>query len=268
MRCRVGPARGSERRRPCDEAAVRHARQPATCCSTWRGGSRHRSTCHGRDTARRYRRRWRRSAKRPGPPRRRRADGGVTCPGTSPRSRRPRIRSRRPCDTHRPRSRATRTEYPFHFQPYASASFLDGSLAHLPWMQELPDPMTSAMWSSWIELNPRTAENLGVSLHDVVEVASSVGTVRAPAFINPALAPDVVAMPVGRDTPRSRATRRDAGAARCRFSRRWSTPKPARSPGPRRGSRSTRVGDPDGKLILFRHAASCGGENPHEGETR
>jgi hypothetical protein len=41
-------------------------------------------------------------------------------------------------------------DYPFHFLPYASQAFLDGSLAHLPWLQELPDVLSTAMWSSWI----------------------------------------------------------------------------------------------------------------------
>jgi hypothetical protein len=34
------------------------------------------------------------------------------------------------------------------FPSYPSQAFLDGSLAHLPWLQELPDPLTSAMWNS------------------------------------------------------------------------------------------------------------------------
>ena len=37
--------------------------------------------------------------------------------------------------------------------PTPSQAFFDGSLAHLPWLQELPDPLTSAMWSSWVEIN-------------------------------------------------------------------------------------------------------------------
>ncbi len=88
-------------------------------------------------------------------------------------------------------------EYPFHFLPYASAAFLDGSLAHLPWLQELPDPLTSAMWSSWVEINPRTAERLDIAQGDAVEVASRHGTLRAPALVSPGLAPDIIAMPAG-----------------------------------------------------------------------
>ena len=50
--------------------------------------------------------------------------------------------------------------------------------AYLPafQMQELPDPMTSAMWSSWVELNPKTAEKLGIVLGDEVDVTSNIGT--------------------------------------------------------------------------------------------
>ena len=51
-------------------------------------------------------------------------------------------------------------QYPFHFLPYASPHFGDGSAAHLPWLQEMPDPLTSAMWSSWVEIDPQTAERL------------------------------------------------------------------------------------------------------------
>src|SRR5262249_42467578 len=88
-------------------------------------------------------------------------------------------------------------QFPFHFLPYPSPVFHDGSVSHLPWLQELPDPLTSAMWSSWVEVNPKTAERLGISTGDVVEVASSQGKLRAPALISPGIAPDIVAMPVG-----------------------------------------------------------------------
>ncbi len=87
--------------------------------------------------------------------------------------------------------------YPLHFLPYASQAFLDGSLAHLPWLQELPDVISTAMWSSWVEINPKTAGALGVAQGDVVEIASSQGMIRVPALLSPGIAPDVVAMPVG-----------------------------------------------------------------------
>ncbi len=88
-------------------------------------------------------------------------------------------------------------EFPFHFLPFASQMFYDGSLAHLPWMQEAPDPLSSVMWGTWIEINPRTAEKLGVKMGDMVEVASAHGKLQAPALVTPAIAPDVIAMPIG-----------------------------------------------------------------------
>jgi anaerobic selenocysteine-containing dehydrogenase len=88
-------------------------------------------------------------------------------------------------------------QFPLHFLPYASSAFLDGSLAHLPWLQEMPDPLTSAMWSSWIEINPTTAAKLGIRDGDIVEVASSQGTLRTAVIVSPGIAPDLVAMPAG-----------------------------------------------------------------------
>ncbi len=88
-------------------------------------------------------------------------------------------------------------DYPFHFLPFASQMFYDGSLAHLPWMQEAPDPISSVMWGTWIEINTQTAGKLGIKQSDLVEVSSQHGTLRAPAMVLPGIAPDVIAMPVG-----------------------------------------------------------------------
>jgi anaerobic selenocysteine-containing dehydrogenase len=88
------------------------------------------------------------------------------------------------------------SDYPFHFLPYPS-TLLDGSVAHLPWLQELPDPLTSAMWGSWVEVNPQTAARLNIAQGDMVEVSSRQGAIRAPAVLSPGIAPDAVAVPAG-----------------------------------------------------------------------
>ena len=88
-------------------------------------------------------------------------------------------------------------QYPYHLIPHPSQAFYDGSLAHLPWLQELPDPMTSGMWCSWVEINARKAEELGIHQGDIIEVASTQGSLRAPAFLSPGIAPDAIAIPVG-----------------------------------------------------------------------
>jgi anaerobic selenocysteine-containing dehydrogenase len=142
-------------------------------------------------------------------------------------------------------------QYPFHFLPYASQAFLDGSLAHLPWLQEMPDPMSTAMWSSWVEINPQTAGRLGIGDGDVVEIASAHGTVRAPALISPGIAPDVLAMPAGQG--HETFTRYASG--------RGSNPMKVLGPSVEQVTgalawaatrvKLTRIGDPDGTLIRF-----------------
>jgi anaerobic selenocysteine-containing dehydrogenase len=88
-------------------------------------------------------------------------------------------------------------QFPFHFLPYKSQSFLDGSLAHLPWLQELPDVLSTAMWSSWVEVHTETARGLGLVQGDVVEISSKHGNIQAPVLVSPGIAPNVIAMPMG-----------------------------------------------------------------------
>ena len=102
-----------------------------------------------------------------------------------------------PTAWHRPVLAGDAAEYPFQFLPFASQALLDGSLAHLPWLQELPDPLTTAMWSTWIEMNGQAAARLGIAEGDIVEVASTHGSLRAPVVVSPGIGPESVAMPVG-----------------------------------------------------------------------
>jgi len=57
--------------------------------------------------------------------------------------------------------------------------------------------MTTVVWDSWIEINPATAAGLGISHGDLVEVASTQGTLHLPAVIYPGIRPDLVAIPLG-----------------------------------------------------------------------
>ena len=157
------------------------------------------------------------------------------------------------------------SDYPFHFLPYASPAFGDGSTAHLPWLQELPDPLTSAMWSSWIEINPKTAERMGIADGDLVDVTSSQGTLRVPAVVFPGIAPDVVAMPVGQghESFTRYASKRGANAVSVL------APVAEKETGALAWAATrvkvARAADADGTLILF---ASEKYEKPHEHEVR
>ncbi len=88
-------------------------------------------------------------------------------------------------------------EFPLHLHIYPSTAFYDGRGASLPWLQQLPDPMTTVVWDSWIEINPKKADEMGIKFGDLVEVTSPQGSLRVPAVVYPGIRPDMVAMPMG-----------------------------------------------------------------------
>ena len=88
-------------------------------------------------------------------------------------------------------------EYPSYLHLYTPSQLGAGEGASQPWLQGCPEPMTTIAWQTWVELNPATAEALGVTNGDVVRVASPHGEIEAPVFVFPALRPDTVAIPLG-----------------------------------------------------------------------
>lgn len=89
------------------------------------------------------------------------------------------------------------SEFPLHFLPYCSVQFHDGRTAHLPWMQEMPDPVSSAMWGLPVEIDPQTAARLGIKTGDRVRIEATHGKLEAPAYVDPAAIPGVVSMAIG-----------------------------------------------------------------------
>ena len=73
----------------------------------------------------------------------------------------------------------------------------DGRHANLGWMQENPDPMTMAVWNSWVEINMQVAQSLGIRTGDIVRLTTTHGSIDVPAVPYPGLHPGVVAMPIG-----------------------------------------------------------------------
>ncbi|HKJ28059.1 MAG TPA: molybdopterin dinucleotide binding domain-containing protein, partial [Anaerolineales bacterium] len=69
--------------------------------------------------------------------------------------------------------------------------------ANKPWLQEAPDPTTTVMWNTWVEINPLTAEELGLHDYDVVRIISDTGEIEASVYLYPAIRPDTIAIPFG-----------------------------------------------------------------------
>jgi len=88
-------------------------------------------------------------------------------------------------------------EYPLTLMLYDNTALGRGEYASLPSLQELPDAMTSVLWGSWIEINPRTAESLGIADGDLLEVRTADGSITGPAVLYRAIRPDTIAMPYG-----------------------------------------------------------------------
>lgn len=89
------------------------------------------------------------------------------------------------------------SEFPYHLHLYESITLSDGRGANQPWLQETPDPMTTARWNTWVEINPKTAEKLGVDDNDVVSVRSAHAEIEAIVVVYPGIRPDVIAVPLG-----------------------------------------------------------------------
>ncbi len=87
--------------------------------------------------------------------------------------------------------------YPLHLIPAVTANLRDGRHANQPWLQESPDPLTTIVWDSWVEMHPKTAAKLGIVEGDIVEVASRSGTLKTQAYIFPGIHPDAISVPLG-----------------------------------------------------------------------
>ena len=85
----------------------------------------------------------------------------------------------------------------FYLVTYHSPVLGDGRGANKPWLQELPDPVTKVLWSSWVEIHPATANRLGIERGDIVEVGTASGKLRAPAYLYLGIRPDTIGLAIG-----------------------------------------------------------------------
>ena len=129
----------------------------------------------------------------------------------------------------------------------------------------MPDPMTSAMWSSWVEMNPQTAQKLNVRDGDLVDLTSTQGTLRVPAVIFPGIAPDIVAMPVGQGHEHFTRYASGRGANAISLIAPIAEPETGAVAWAATRVKVARAADANGTLILF---AAEMRERPHEYKVR
>jgi anaerobic selenocysteine-containing dehydrogenase/Fe-S-cluster-containing dehydrogenase component len=74
----------------------------------------------------------------------------------------------------------------------------DGRGANRPWLQEIPDPVTKTCWQTVAEMNPVTADRMGLADGDLVTVQTSAGSLTLPVLRYPGMQRDTVAIATGR----------------------------------------------------------------------
>ena len=85
----------------------------------------------------------------------------------------------------------------FHLIPFLSNSLYEGRLSATPFANQSPDPMSSAAWTTWAEMNDKEAEHLGIREGDVLFIKSQYGEVEALAYPTPGGRPGVISVPIG-----------------------------------------------------------------------
>ena len=89
-------------------------------------------------------------------------------------------------------------KYPLSLVPFEGHGVGSGQYSHLPWVQAVPDPLTTVAWETWVELNPKTAEEFDLHDDDVVTIDSPTGKfIRAAVYVNPGTPPGVAGVPAG-----------------------------------------------------------------------
>ena len=80
---------------------------------------------------------------------------------------------------------------------YPTVAMGDGSMAHIPWLQELPDPLARTTWDNFVAVPIKMATEKGIKTHDLVKVTVGKNTVELPAFVMPGQQAECVAIALG-----------------------------------------------------------------------
>ena len=97
-----------------------------------------------------------------------------------------------------PAPAAIDAQFPLQLIPSVNHSLRDGRNTNQPWLQESPDPLTTIVWDSWVEIHPKKAAELGIAEGDIVEITSKNGSIKVQAYLFPGIHPDVISVPLGR----------------------------------------------------------------------
>ena len=92
----------------------------------------------------------------------------------------------------------SQTKISAHFFPHPY--LYDGRGADKPWLQEVPETSTSAVWGSWAEIHPETAKEIGVKRGDSIKLKANGKEIDVPVLVGMnenQVMPGVIAVPIG-----------------------------------------------------------------------
>ena len=85
----------------------------------------------------------------------------------------------------------------YYLVTYPSYRFFDGSGANKPWLQELPEALSTSVWDSYVEINSETAKKMGVREGSFITISTPQGEQKLQIFQYDGIRPDTVAVALG-----------------------------------------------------------------------
>ncbi len=85
----------------------------------------------------------------------------------------------------------------FELALYPKLGMLNGQHAQNPWLQELPDPVTKAVWTNYVCMAPVSAKKLKLQQGDIVQVTDGKYRIELPVLLQPGQHEGVLAVAVG-----------------------------------------------------------------------
>ena len=88
---------------------------------------------------------------------------------------------------------------PFELVAYENGTVGNGSQANNPLLQELPDPITKAVWDHYVTISPKDASSINFKEAKTVyaNVTANGKTVKLPALVQPGQTPGTIGIPLG-----------------------------------------------------------------------
>lgn len=90
-----------------------------------------------------------------------------------------------------------RLQYPFELHVFQPLAMMNEFSANLPYLQEIAGTPEDWPWDSYLEINPKTAQSLGIAEGDWVVVQSAAAQFRTRARLFAGAMPSVIGLPLG-----------------------------------------------------------------------